>query len=101
MVPEVSRCTPGLLCTDTNFFLLLCRCRAFPHELDKAGTPRFREHTEALAETFSARELWDVFGIVDAVKVRTLNACISYCAILTTMFSRLPATFLVQTFTSF
>lgn len=51
------------------YLVPLHRCRAFPHELDKAGAPRFREHTEALTETFSAHELWDVFGVVEAVKV--------------------------------
>ena len=47
----------------------LYRCRAFPHELEKEGAPRFREHTEALLETFTARELWDVFGVIESVKV--------------------------------
>lgn len=48
------------------------RCRAFPDELEKEGAPRFREHTEALLETFSSRELWDVFGVIEAVTVRSL-----------------------------
>ncbi|TBU53492.1 hypothetical protein BD310DRAFT_774757, partial [Dichomitus squalens] len=39
------------------------KCRARPTELDKAGPPRFREHTECLLETFDAPTLWDVFGI--------------------------------------
>lgn len=49
----------------------LHRCRAFPHELETAGRPRFRAHTEGLWDTFTPAVLWDVFGVVADVEVRT------------------------------
>ncbi|KAI1786865.1 hypothetical protein LXA43DRAFT_897215 [Ganoderma leucocontextum] len=44
------------------------KCLAYPHELETAGTPRFRDHTEALIDTLTPRELWDIFGVVAGVK---------------------------------
>ncbi|KAI1783345.1 hypothetical protein LXA43DRAFT_903762 [Ganoderma leucocontextum] len=40
------------------------KCQAYPDELEDAGPSRFRQHTEALVDTLSPRELWDVFGVV-------------------------------------
>ncbi|KAI1785118.1 hypothetical protein LXA43DRAFT_900463 [Ganoderma leucocontextum] len=40
------------------------KCLALPHELETGGRARFREHTEALIDTFDHRVLWDVFGLV-------------------------------------
>ncbi|OJT03664.1 hypothetical protein TRAPUB_5692 [Trametes pubescens] len=39
------------------------KCHALPHELESAGDPRFRDHTEALLDTFTPAVLWDVFGV--------------------------------------
>ncbi|KAJ2989849.1 hypothetical protein NUW54_g8655 [Trametes sanguinea] len=44
------------------------KCRALPHELESAGPPRFRAHTECLHETFTSAVLYDVFGVVADVK---------------------------------
>ncbi|OJT04296.1 hypothetical protein TRAPUB_4994, partial [Trametes pubescens] len=44
------------------------KCQAPPEELDKAGAPRFREHTHQLWETFNRKTLYDVFGIVNDVR---------------------------------
>ncbi|KAI1788198.1 hypothetical protein LXA43DRAFT_1097529 [Ganoderma leucocontextum] len=40
------------------------KCQAYPDELEDAGPLHFREHTEALVDTLTPRELWDIFGIV-------------------------------------
>lgn len=45
------------------------RCQAPPDELDTASVPRFREHTHQLWETFNRSTLYDVFGIVNDVRV--------------------------------
>ena len=49
------------------------RCRAYPENLDHAGPPRFRAHTETLVEAFDHGILWDVFGINADVQVRNLS----------------------------
>ncbi|KAH9937976.1 hypothetical protein B0H21DRAFT_698721 [Amylocystis lapponica] len=41
------------------------KCQALPEELETAGTPRFREHTEQLMAGLDSRTLWDVFGVVE------------------------------------
>ncbi|KAI0350129.1 hypothetical protein OH77DRAFT_1573834 [Trametes cingulata] len=43
------------------------RCRALPHELERAGRPRFRAHTECAMDNLTAAQLWDVFGIIGDV----------------------------------
>ena len=57
-------CPDNDLVTDMRY-----RCRAYPEELDKAGSPRFRAHTETLVDTFMPRVLWDVFGVHSDVTV--------------------------------
>lgn len=54
---------------DLSHVICIARCQALPDELESMGPPRFREHTEALVDTLSLRELWDVFGVVGNVKV--------------------------------
>ncbi|KAH7904691.1 hypothetical protein BJ138DRAFT_1236212 [Hygrophoropsis aurantiaca] len=43
------------------------KCQAPPDQLADEGPPQFREHTEALLETFGADDLWNTFGIVGDV----------------------------------
>ena len=65
--------------------LTLCRCRAFPEDLDKAGKTRFKAHTDCLIDTFPAGVLWDVFGInVDVLVSRSavLTVCVLLCMLI-------------------
>ncbi|KDQ55327.1 hypothetical protein JAAARDRAFT_86873, partial [Jaapia argillacea MUCL 33604] len=43
------------------------KCRVPPSNLEKAGLPQFRDHTDTLIETFDLGELWDAFGVVSDV----------------------------------
>lgn len=57
-------------CCARHALMLPDRCRAYPEHLDQPGPPRFREHTDALMETFDPGILWDVFGVNANVQVR-------------------------------
>ena len=58
-----------LIIASTVHLLKHRRCLAYPHELETTGAPHFREHSEALVDTFTAKELCDVFGVITSVKV--------------------------------
>jgi hypothetical protein len=46
------------------------RCTALPHDLDDpTASRRSHEHTDALLEGCTLRELWDDYGIVGDLKV--------------------------------
>ncbi len=68
MVSKVSHCPPSF--THSRPLTTCHRCRAFPDQLEQAGRPRFRAHTEKVVETFSPAIAWDVFGINADVRVR-------------------------------
>ena len=42
---------------------ILCRCLAFPNDLDGGGPPRTLEVTQALTDEFLVGVLWDEWGI--------------------------------------
>ncbi|OJT10478.1 hypothetical protein TRAPUB_13008, partial [Trametes pubescens] len=44
------------------------RCHAVPEAEFVKGPPRFREHDDALQDTYVAQDLWDVFGINNDVQ---------------------------------
>ena len=54
---------------DCTILLMISRCQATPENFDRAGTPRFREHTRKLVETFDPGTLWDAFGVIGDVIV--------------------------------
>jgi hypothetical protein len=53
-------------------------------DLDGVGEPRSREHREEMIEGHALDDVWDMFGIVGDLKVRTLPIQ-SFCHVLTTL----------------
>ena len=52
-----------LLCVMFPSLKILCRCLAFPNDLDGGGPPWTLEVTQALTDEFSVGVLWDEWGI--------------------------------------
>lgn len=48
------------------------RCRAKPEELDRIGDPRTKYHRDHIIEVFDPGILWDTYGIVADVVVRSI-----------------------------
>ncbi len=66
MVPTVSLVSAPLRRPLTRCY---CSCHAVPEAEFVKGPPRFREHDDALQDTYVAQDLWDVFGINNDVQV--------------------------------
>lgn len=55
------------------FIVFFCRCQGNKKDLDGhfSNLPRTRELTEMLVEEWAVSDLWDKFGIVSDIVVRT------------------------------
>ncbi len=80
--------------------LMNIRCRAFPDDLDQPGRPRFKEHTDYVINTFTARTVWDVFGLNPTVTVSELIRVVQRYLYLIAPSSLSPLTFHALIFTS-
>ena len=82
-LPHVIRFQPSYDVSIIVLLLTICqyhRCRAPPDNLESAGQPRFRAHTEAIMDAFDPLTMWDVFGIVADVQVSpTITSSLLLC----------------------